>query len=367
MTGMRKRRTGIAVATFVVVLLLAIGGVWIFSGAAARPATSVPTSWARVVRTDVVQRQQVSGTLDYSGNFAVANPAGAGVATWLPAPGTIVRRGGPLYALDRLSARLLYGNRPASRDLSLGVSDGADIRELQENLLALGFLAGGASQVNGRFDVATLAAVEEWQRALNEPVTGTLPLGSVVFLPAAVRVGTVAVAPGAAVQSGGAILSATSASPAVLVPLDPGAVSQLALGDSALVSLPDGTTVSGRVSAIGRVATAPSSGSDQGQGNPNPTPTVPVTISLADPHGRGGLDQAPVQVAITEQEDRHVLAVPISALLAQPGGGYAVKVAEGTTTRLVGVTPALFDDVGGRVEVSGAGIAPGRRVEVPSQ
>jgi peptidoglycan hydrolase-like protein with peptidoglycan-binding domain len=365
MMGTRNRRAGIAVATVVVVLLLAIGGVWLFNGAAARTTTSVPHSWARVVRTDVVQRQQVSGTLDYSGTFAVANAAGPGVVTWLPAPGTIVHRGGPLYAVDRQSARLLYGSRPASRDLSLGVSDGADVRELQENLHALGFLAGGPQHVNGSFDVATLAAVEGWQRALNEPVTGTLTLGSVVFLPGAVRVGTLAAAAGAPVQTGGAILTGTSASPAVLVPLDPGAVSQLALGDSALVTLPDGTTVPGHVSAIGRVATAPSS--NQSQGDPNPTPTVPVTVSLADSHTRGGLDQAPVQVQVTEQEDRHVLAVPISALLAQPGGGYAVSVAEGTTTRLVAVTPALFDDVGGRVEVSGAGLAPGMRVEVPSQ
>src|SRR5262249_18530304 len=158
---------------------------------------------------------------------------------------------------------------------------------------------------------------------------------------------------------------ATSATPAVLVPLDPGAVARLALGDSALVTLPDGTTVGGRVSAIGRVATAPPS--DTSQSDPHPSPTVPVTIRLADPHARGALAQAPVQVAIREQEDRHVLAVPISALLAQPGGGYAVSVDRGTRTRLVGVTPALFDDVGGRVEVSGAGLAPGLRVQVPSQ
>jgi multidrug efflux pump subunit AcrA (membrane-fusion protein) len=62
-----------------------------------------------------------------------------------------------------------------------------------------------------------------------------------------------------------------------------------------------------------------------------------------------------------------VLAVPISALLAQPGGGYAVQVENGTTTRLLTVTTGLFDEVAGRVEVSGAGLAPGMRVEVPAQ
>jgi peptidoglycan hydrolase-like protein with peptidoglycan-binding domain len=365
--SMRSGWAGLAVAALLAVVLLVIGGVWLFGGADARTATTMRTAWARVTRTDVVERQQVSGTLDFSGSFAIADDGSAGVITWLPAPGTIVRRGQPLYALDEQSAFLLYGSRPASRDLELGVTDGADVRELQQNLRALGFVAGGALRSNGRFDVATLAAVEEWQRASHEQVTGTLPLGSVVFLSGAIRVGTLAAATGGAIQSGGAILSATSATSAVLVPLDPGSVSQLSRGDHALVTLPDGTIVRGRVSAIGRVATTPSS--NGGQSDPSnqgsSTPTIPVTIALSG--SPGGLDQAPVQVAITEQEDRHVLAVPISALLAQPGGGYAVTVAAGTTTRLVDVTPGLFDEIASRVEVSGPGLAPGMRVEVPSQ
>jgi peptidoglycan hydrolase-like protein with peptidoglycan-binding domain len=360
-----RRRTALAAIVLVVVAVGALVGVSQFGTGGPRTADTVPRSWARVVRTDVVERQQVSGTLDYSGTFGVDNAAGAGVVTWLPAPGAVVRRGQLLYALDRQDARLLYGSRPASRDLTFGVSGGADVRELQQNLRALGYVAGGALQVNGRFDVATLAAVEAWQRALGEPMTGTLPLGSVVFLPGAVRIGTVTAARGVQAQSGGPILSATSASPAVLVPLDPGSVSQLARGDAALVTMPDGTTVRGRVSAIGRVATAASSDNSQGNSGP-PTPTVPVTIRLPATHG-GGLDQAPVQVSVTEREDRHVLAVPISALLAQPGGGYAVALAAGPTTRLVAVTTGLFDDIGSRVEISGAGVVPGLRVEVPTQ
>lgn len=360
-----RRWTVLAAIVLVVVALGVLVGVSRFDRGGPRAADSVPRSWARVVRTDVVERQQVSGTLDYSGSFGVDNPAAAGVVTWLPAPGAVVRRGQLLYALDRQDARLLYGNRPASRDLTFGVSDGADVRELQQNLRALGYVAGGALRVNGRFDVATLAAVEAWQRGLAEPVTGTLPLGSVAFLPGAVRIGTVAAARGTPVQSGGSILSATSATPAVLVPLDPGSVSQLARGDAALVTMPDGTTVRGHVSAIGRVATAASSDGSQGNSGP-PTPTVPLTISLPATHG-AGLDQAPVQVSVTEREDRNVLAVPISALLAQPGGGYAVSVAAGPATRLVAVTTGLFDDIGSRVEVSGPGLAPGMHVEVPTQ
>ena len=80
----------------------------------------------------------------------------------------------------------------------------------------------------------------------------------------------------------------------------------------------------------------------------------------------GALDQAPVQVAITSQEDRHVLAVPVSALLARPGGGYAIQVRRGASTQLVAVTTGLFDDVAGRVEISAPNLRAGMRVVVPA-
>jgi hypothetical protein len=122
----------------------------------------------------------------------------------------------------------------------------------------------------------------------------------------------------------------------------------------------------GRVASIGRVATAANSGNSQSGSSSNP-PTIPVTVSLSDPHTNGGLDQAPVQVAITVQEARHVLAVPISALLAQPGGGYAVEVVDGGGTRLVQVTTGLFDDVAGRVQITGPRLRAGMHAQVPRQ
>ena len=78
---------------------------------------------------------------------------------------------------------------------------------------------------------------------------------------------------------------------------------------------------------------------------------------------QAGLDQAPVQVAITQQLDRNVLAVPVTALLALPGGGYAVRL--GTLSRrLIPVATGLFDDAAGLVEVAGPGLAAGLPVEV---
>jgi hypothetical protein len=62
-----------------------------------------------------------------------------------------------------------------------------------------------------------------------------------------------------------------------------------------------------------------------------------------------------------------VLAVPVDALLALAGGGYAVEVVgAGGVHRLVAVTLGLFDDAEGLVQVSGPGLQAGQRVVVPA-
>ena len=56
------------------------------------------------------------------------------------------------------------------------------------------------------------------------------------------------------------------------------------------------------------------------------------------------------------QRCSNVLAVPVNALVALAGGQYAVEVVAGHGTHhLVQVTPGLFDDAAGMVQVSGPG------------
>ena len=93
-----------------------------------------------------------------------------------------------------------------------------------------------------------------------------------------------------------------------------------------------------------------------------------MLVRLIRPAAAGNLDQAPVLVNIVSAQARNVLAVPVSALVALAGGGYAVEVVHGTGTRatsqLVAVQIGLFSDT--LVQVSGAGLTPGLEVEVPS-
>jgi len=80
----------------------------------------------------------------------------------------------------------------------------------------------------------------------------------------------------------------------------------------------------------------------------------------------GFIDQAQVQVFISTQVARGVLAVPIVALRALPSGEYEVAVVNGRQSQDVPVTVGLFDDIAGLAQVSGPGLAPGEHVEVPS-
>jgi multidrug efflux pump subunit AcrA (membrane-fusion protein) len=85
-----------------------------------------------------------------------------------------------------------------------------------------------------------------------------------------------------------------------------------------------------------------------------------VTIALTGHRQVQGLDQAAVSVNFQQQVERDVLAVPVTALLATAGGGYAVQTTENGRRQLIAVTPGLF--AGGYVQVSGAGLVEGMQV-----
>lgn len=280
-----------------------------------------------------------------------------GTVTWLPVAGTVIERGDPLYELDgEPSGVLMYGARPAWREMAEGI-EGEDVRQLQENLIELGF--GDGLTASGVFDGVTTAAVKAWQASIGHPETGVVGLGVVVFQPGAVRVAAQTADLGDTVTPGIEVLTATSIDRVVTVGLSADDQALITPGDAVEVDLPDGTRTTGRVETVGTVATP----STDGQGSP----TIEVTISLDDPSATGTVDQAPVDVLITTLAREDVLAVPVNALLALLEGGYAVEVvgADGTT-HLVGVETGMFQDGWVEIDVPGGGLAEGDLVVVPS-
>ena len=286
----------------------------------------------------------------------------SGNVTELPSAGDVVEEGDVLYSVSGAPVVLLYGTTPAYRDLAVDAK-GPDVQQLNASLVALGYATAEELDPNSdEFTPATEAAVKKLQAALGAEQTGTLRLGQVAFLPSAVRVTSVLTSLGSLIQPGTAVLDATSTSPVVTVELDPARQSQIKQGESVEITLPDLTKVAGTVSSVGTVATA---ADDTGQGG---GPTIAVEITLADPAAAGGLDQAPVIVAITTATVDDALVVPITALLALAGGGYAVDVvaSDGVHT-LVPVTTGIFDGAAGLVQVTGTGLSAGQQVVVPGR
>lgn len=323
-------------------LVLVLGGAgWLVlhrdrAATPAAPPGALDT--AKVVRADVAEHQVVSGTLGYPGSVNVVASAGGGTITWLPRTGATIAPDQRLYEVDGRPVLLWSGARPAWRDFMLGMTPGPDVTQLERNLATLGY--GRKLTVDSRFSAATAAAIRRWQAAHRLPHTGSIRLGDVVFLPRPVRVGSVPAALGSPVQPGLPVLTVTSTVKAVTANLDPTQQDLVHVGDRVSISLISGTrTASGTVTAAG----------------------ARVTISLAGREDGTG----PVQVSITTAEHRNVLAVPVDALLAAPGGGYQVATLD-HGRRLVSVRTGLFDESGGVVEVTGAGITEGTTVEVPA-
>jgi hypothetical protein len=363
----RRWRRWVIVAVVLVLVAegaLAVGGV-VFDGGGSSGGSGdngFATSLAAVERRSLSTRTQLNGTLGYVGSYTVLGRA-PGTATWLPKAGQVIRQGQVLYRVDGAPVVLLYGSTPAYRALAEGATaadvTGVDVAQLNHDLVALGYVDSAAvDSAWDEFNWATKAGVEKLQDHLGVDQSGKLSLGDVVFLPTAARVTTLQASLGA--PATGPVLQASSTARTVSVALDADLQSEAKAGDRVTITLPDGGTTPGTVTSVGKVATAPSNSSDSG-------PTVPVTIRPTDPTATGSLDQAPVLVAITERTVHNVLAVPVNALLARAGGGYAVEVANADGTRhLVPVSPGLFDDAAGLVQVTGSGLAAGQHVVVPA-
>ena len=363
--GLPGRRGGWVAAGLVVVLAAGAVSAWragVFSPAASSGSGQLGApapATAAVTRQDLSAMTPVTATLGYAGSYPVTG-RGGGTLTWLPSPGQVIGQGQVLYKTGNGSpVVLLYGSVPDWRSLDEGVT-GQDVSQLNHDLVDLGY-ADRADIVALGWDYyswETAYAVQRLEEHLGvASPPGSLSVGQVVFEPEALRVSQVTGSLGG--PASGPVLAATSDRHVVTIPLDVSRQSEVTAGDTVTVTLPDGATTPGVVSSVGTVATTTS-----GPGQ-NPATTIPVQVTLTDPGAAGTLDQAPVTVNITtESSSGPVLAVPVTALVAQSPGGYVVEVAgPGNTRRWVPVRPGIFDDADGLVQVTGA-LTPGQRVVV---
>ena len=263
---------------------------------------------------------------------------------------------------------LFYGEEISWRTLAMGSSPGSDVRQLEENLAALGFDPDGAMVVDDMFDEATEQAVMLWEESLGTTVDGSVSALDLVYSPGPVKAGAAGegIELGKAVSSGAMLVDLVAVSKVGIdssgsesVESTQKIVLQLPVddrdliedGSAVVVELADGTELDAVVSTIGAPVTG-ESGS-----------TVEVVVVPVEP-----IDDAwtgtNVSVHVTSDLAEQVLTVPVSALLALVEGGYAVEVVDADdSTRLVAVETGMFAD--GVVEISGEGLSEGLLVVVP--
>ncbi len=382
------RKSWVLAGAVVLVVAVATGVVVMSSGKQATSAAQEPPpNTVKVAKRALSAMVSVDGTLTYQvqsdgSPYSVINQA-SGTYTELPVPGQVISQGQVLYRVNDGPVVLLYGSTPAYRTLSAD-DTGADVAELNADLVALGYAT--AAQLNATssfFGSATTTAVEKLQAALRTTQNGTLSLGQVVFQPIAVRVTTLSAPLGGTTQSGQAVIQATSTTRQVEVALGASQQSDVAVGDKVTITLPNNQTTPGVVSSVGTVATCPSSsasggsssnsaapGTDNcssGSSGTTTTPTITMDVTPSDPPATGPWDQAPVQVTVSTAGVPSGLVVPVTALLARSGGGYAVEVVDPRGIHhLVSVSLGLFDDADGLVQVTSSGLAAGQAVVVPT-
>ncbi|HEY0398838.1 MAG TPA: peptidoglycan-binding domain-containing protein, partial [Acidimicrobiia bacterium] len=162
-TSRRRRRTVVVTGGAAVALVGALAVSGLPGGRAKADAGGPKLGSAEVTRRTLVEQQDFDATLGHGDATPVVNRRN-GTLTWLAPAGSTVDRGQPLYEVDGRKVPLLFGDRPAWRPLGPDVK-GTDVRQLEDNLVALGYANARTLDVDDTWTAATTDAVKRWQKA----------------------------------------------------------------------------------------------------------------------------------------------------------------------------------------------------------
>jgi peptidoglycan hydrolase-like protein with peptidoglycan-binding domain len=361
--------------------VLAGGGAW--AATATRHHTGPPAAASTPAGTAMISQGDLSTSQSQSGTISQAEPrpvsGGAGTLTSTSPPGEQLTRDQILYSIDDLPVRVMYGAIPLYRPLKAG-EKGADVVQLQQNLQALGYLGASA---DGVFGTGTADAVKSWQHDHGLKQSGVVDSSQIAFLPGPGTVTGDNLNVGDQVAPGATVLSTGGSEGTVTVPIDPSNQQLTHLGQHVQVQLPDGSAVTGTVTAIGGPGGGGggngSSGGGNGGGNGSSgggngagsgsgsgsggQQQINVQVALPASTNVSQLNGASVQVTFPSQTVRNVLSVPVTALLALAGPGNRYGIQLTATRQIISVTLGLFGG-GGQVQVSGPGLQAGMKIVV---
>ena len=346
---------GVAALVVVAALIVDIAIVTAHARTPAAPPAAAQVSTATVTRTNLSNSQTLAGTLGF-GSASTVTGKGTGTITSLPQAGATISRGDALYGVDDQPVILFYGSSPLYRTLAMPTDgtpppEGQDVTVVASNLKALGYQVPSGDT----FTQALSDAIKKWQKKIGMARTGTLSVGQIVVFPGEVRINAIQAQLGDAAAE--PVLAVTSTDKVITVPVAATNLTGISTGNKVTITLPNGQQVPGTVGAISQTIQG-NNNQQNDPGSPSTPPNVNVTIAADNPADVASLAAAPVQVGFTTSGRNNVLAVPVTALLALRGGGYALQLPGG---KLIPVQTGLFAN--GEVEVSGPGVTEGLRVQ----
>jgi HlyD family secretion protein/Putative peptidoglycan binding domain len=366
----RPRRQALAGVVVLVGLVTAVVVARNGGGGEDGDGTAAATTTVPVEVRDLVLSDDYEGELGF-GESDTVTAGRSGVVTGVTPAGTTVGQGEVLFDLDLQPTVLLHGDVPAFRDLSVDADPGADVTQLEQALVDLGF--GDGVTVDTEFSDATADAVEAWEEALgrSDP-DGVVTLGDVVFAPGDLRIAEVSAERGTQLQSGADVVQVTSTTKVVTLQLTVDEVANVEAGTPVKITLADDTKATGTITDVATEPTTDdgdSAGGDSGGGSDGggDEETFAVTVALDDPTAADGFDSGTVDVSVERSRTEDATAVPVTALLALREGGYAVQVVDDSEPggyRLVPVEVGTLADEW--AQVSGDGIEAGVEVVVPA-
>lgn len=206
------RKLGVAVGALVGAVAFFAVGWWAGRTALEPPADPLaqpaPVSIA-VVDGTVGRALQLSATAGWDVLSVVRAPVSGVVTSVDFDAATPVSENSRLATVNLEPTFAAVGNVPAFRDLAVGAK-GADVGQLEAFLARVGHDPG---LQDASFSNATAQAVRAWQTAVGAPVTGTVRLGALVFMPSLPALARPVVLVGQSVGAGEPLLEVVAAAP----------------------------------------------------------------------------------------------------------------------------------------------------------
>ncbi len=202
-------RRGIVVAGAILVAAGAGAATWYVTNDQQQDTVvaAEPLATTQIRQIDVVTYEETTATLGFTQTVTVSSPV-EGTVTGIVGSGDTLTAGSVVATVDGTPVVAMIGDVPGFRDLDTSSADGIDVRQLETNLVALGYDPDGAITVDEEFDGATEDAVNLWKASLGLDEDGEVAQGLVTFVPGALQVDSISTGVGLGVSSGGAVLTA---------------------------------------------------------------------------------------------------------------------------------------------------------------